>query len=92
MQIEGSNEKKNYKKKNKKKQKTTTHSSVVVLPSLQLSSRSLFFSRVAFGKLKKSKSMIRKYHNHTLHTTNPRHREEEPQNNNSHKTPGRQTK
>ena len=36
-------------------------------------------------------SMIRKYHNNTLQT-NPRHREEEPQNNNNHKTPGRQTK
>ena len=29
--------------------------------------------------------MIRKYHNHTLHT-NPRHREEEPHNSNCHKT------
>ena len=33
--------------------------------------------------------MIRKYHNHKLQT-NPRHREEEP--NNNHETPGRQTK
>ena len=31
------------------------------------------------------------YHNHTLQT-NPRHHEEEPQNTNSHKTPGRQLK
>ena len=35
--------------------------------------------------------MIKKYHNHTLQT-NSRHREEEPQNNNNHKTLGRQTK
>ena len=33
--------------------------------------------------------MTRKYHNHTLQT-NPQHREEEPQNNNNHKTPERQ--
>ena len=33
--------------------------------------------------------MIRKTHNHTPQT-NPQHREEEPQNNNSHKTPGKQ--
>ena len=33
--------------------------------------------------------MIRKYHNHTLQT-NPRHREEDSQNTNSHNTPGRQ--
>ena len=39
----------------------------------------------------KKLDMIRKYHNHTLHT-NPRHHEEEPQSNNNHKTPGRQTK
>ena len=35
--------------------------------------------------------MIMKYHNHTQQT-NPRHREEEPQNTNSHTTPGRQLK
>ena len=35
--------------------------------------------------------MIRNYHNHTLQT-NPRHREEEPQNTNSHKTLERQLK
>ena len=35
--------------------------------------------------------MIRKYHNHTLQTK-PQHREEEPQNTNSHKTSGRQLK
>ena len=34
-------------------------------------------------------SMIRKYHNHKLHT-NPWHPDEEPHNN--HETPGRQTK
>ena len=34
--------------------------------------------------------MIRKYHNHTLQTT-PRHREEQSQNTNSHKTAGRAT-
>ena len=39
----------------------------------------------------KNVSMVRKYHTHTLQT-NPRHREEESQNNNSHKTLGRQTK
>ena len=32
-------------------------------------------------------TVIRKYHNHTLQT-NPRHRDEEPQNINSHKTTG----
>ena len=36
-------------------------------------------------------SMIRQYHNHALQT-NPRNREEEPQNTNSHKTSGRQLK
>ena len=35
--------------------------------------------------------MIRKYHIHTLQI-NPKHREEEPQNTNSHKTSGRQLK
>ena len=35
--------------------------------------------------------MIRKYHNHTLQT-NPWHCKEEPQNTNSHKTPGKQPK
>ena len=35
--------------------------------------------------------MIRKYHNHTPQT-NQRHREEESQNTNSHKTSGRQLK
>ena len=35
--------------------------------------------------------MIRKYYNHTLQT-NPGHCEEEPQNINSHETPGRQPK
>ena len=35
--------------------------------------------------------MTRKYHNYTLQT-DPQYREEEPQNNNSHKTPGRQSK
>ena len=35
--------------------------------------------------------MIKKYHNYLLHT-NPRHRDEASQNNNCHKTPGRQTK
>ena len=33
-------------------------------------------------------SMVSKYHNHRLQT-DPRHREEEPQNNNSYKTSGR---
>ena len=36
-------------------------------------------------------SRIRKYHNHTPQT-NPRKRQEEPQNRNSHKTSGRQFK
>ena len=35
--------------------------------------------------------MIKKNHNHTLQT-NPQHFEEEPQNTDSHKTPGRQLK
>ena len=35
--------------------------------------------------------LSRKYHNHTLQTK-PRHREEEPQNTNSHATSGRQLK
>ena len=35
--------------------------------------------------------MIRKHHSHTPQT-NPRHRKEEPQNTNSHKTPGRKPK
>ena len=35
--------------------------------------------------------MVRKYHKHTLQS-NPRHREETPQNTNSHKTSGRQLK
>ena len=35
--------------------------------------------------------MVRKYHNHILYT-NPRHREEEPQDTHSRKTPGRQLK
>ena len=35
--------------------------------------------------------MIGKYHNHSLQT-NPLHHETEPQNNNNHKTPGRQRK
>ena len=35
--------------------------------------------------IEKQVSMNRKYHNHTLQI-NPRHREEEPQNTNSHKT------
>ena len=35
--------------------------------------------------------MIRKFHNHTL-PINPLHREDEPQNTNSHKTPERQSK
>ena len=35
--------------------------------------------------------MIGKYHNHTVQT-NPWHRVEEPQRNNSHKTSGRQLK
>ena len=35
--------------------------------------------------------MTRKYHNHTLQT-NPRHSEQEPQNTDSHKTPGKQLK
>ena len=41
---------------------------------------------------KKHVSKIRKYmyHNHTMQT-NPRHREEEPQNNNNHKTLVRKT-
>ena len=37
----------------------------------------------------KKASMTRKYQNHTLQA-NPRHIEEEPQNTNSQKTPGRQ--
>ena len=40
---------------------------------------------------KKQVIMTRKYHNQTLQT-NPWHREEEPQNNKSHRTPGRQSK
>ena len=36
-------------------------------------------------------SVIRNYHNYKL-PTNLRHRDEEPQNNKSHKAPGRQTK
>ena len=40
---------------------------------------------------KKQASMIRKYHNHTKQT-NPQHREEESQNTDCHKTPGRQLK
>ena len=40
---------------------------------------------------KKTVCMIRKYHNHTLQII-PWHHEEEPLNNNSHMTPGRQTK
>ena len=43
------------------------------------------------GPTKKQESMIRKYHNHTLHT-NPRHGEEERLNNNRHNTPERQSK
>ena len=35
--------------------------------------------------------MTRKYHNHILQT-NPQHREDEQQNTNSHKAPGRQLK
>ena len=35
--------------------------------------------------------MIKKYHNYTPRT-NPWHRQEEPQNKNSHKTPGGQLK
>ena len=35
----------------------------------------------------KQVNMTRKYHNHTLQT-NPRHREDEQQNTNSHKAPG----
>ena len=42
-------------------------------------------------KIKKTVSMIRNYHNDTLQT-NPRLREEEPQNTNSHKTLERQLK
>ena len=42
-------------------------------------------------KVKQKVSMISKYHNHTQQT-NPRYLEEEPQNTNSHKTPGRQLK
>ena len=38
---------------------------------------------------KKQLSMTRKYRNHTMQT-NPRHNEEEPQNNNNHKILGRQ--
>ena len=38
---------------------------------------------------KKSVSMIRKYHTHTMQT-NPRHREEEPHNTICHKPPARQ--
>ena len=40
---------------------------------------------------KKLRGMVRKYHNDTRQN-NPRHREEEPQNINSHKTSGRQLK
>ena len=43
------------------------------------------------AELKKQVSMIRKCHNHTPQT-NPRHREEEPQNTGCHKTSGRQLK
>ena len=39
----------------------------------------------------KQVSMTRNYHNHTLQT-NPRHGEDEQQNTNSHKAPGRQLK
>ena len=42
------------------------------------------------NKEKRRVNMIRKCHNHTLQT-NARHREEEPQNNNSHNSPGRQS-
>ena len=38
--------------------------------------------------MQKGRSMIRKYHNHTLQTS-LRHRKEEPQNNVCHKTSGR---
>ena len=37
----------------------------------------------------KKMSMTRKYHNHTLQT-NPCHQKEEPQNTNSHMSPGRE--
>ena len=47
--------------------------------------------QIATNRIKKIVSMIRKYHNHTLQTI-PCHREEEPQNTDSHKTSGRQPK
>ena len=43
------------------------------------------------SQVKKYVGMISKSHNHTLQT-NPRHREEEPQNTNSHTMLGRQFK
>ena len=46
---------------------------------------------IATNKQSKIVSMIRNYHNHTLQT-NHLHREEETQNTNSHKAPGRQLK
>ena len=57
---------------------------MIVLPERSLHSS---FCDLSKDQPKKQVSMIRTYHINTLQT-NPPHREEEPQNNNNHKTPG----
>ena len=51
----------------------------------------LLSKNIHINQKQKSKSMIRKYHNHTPQT-NPRHCEEEPQNTDCHNASGRQLK
>ena len=73
-------------KKSKKKNFSETFSQNCWKKPCPLNSR-----KHSFTGFKKWMRMIRKYLNHTLQT-NPRHCEEEPQNPNSHMTPGRQVK